>query len=71
VAACNVSRSRSPSCWKELDAGRPVLADLFSFRGEVRPATPNQLAFAEQLEELELDFDRVVPVHTGLPRRHA
>ena len=39
------------------------VADLFSFQGEVNPASENALAFAEKLEELDLDLATVLPVH--------
>jgi glyoxylase-like metal-dependent hydrolase (beta-lactamase superfamily II) len=39
------------------------VADLFSFQGDVNPANQNALAFAERLEELDLELTTVLPVH--------
>ncbi len=40
------------------------VADIFSARGEtIPPANANQLAFAEQLEKLDLDIETFIPVH--------
>jgi glyoxylase-like metal-dependent hydrolase (beta-lactamase superfamily II) len=39
------------------------VADLFSFQGDVNPANQNALAFAEKLEELDLELTTVLPVH--------
>jgi hypothetical protein len=39
------------------------VADLFSFQGEVNPANENAMAFAERLEELDLELTTLLPVH--------
>lgn len=39
------------------------VADLYGFQGTVVPANQNALAFAERLDELNLEFDTVISVH--------
>ncbi len=39
------------------------VADLYGFQGTVVPVNQNALAFAERLDELNLEFDTVIPVH--------
>jgi len=39
------------------------VADLYSFQGTVTPANANLLAFADRLEELDLDIETFIPVH--------
>jgi hypothetical protein len=39
------------------------VADIYSYRGAVNPANANQLAFAEKLEEMNLDIDTFIGVH--------
>lgn len=40
-----------------------LVADLYSFQGTVTPANANLLAFADRLEELDLDIETFIPVH--------
>jgi hypothetical protein len=39
------------------------VADIYSFRGNVTPANANQLAFADKLENMNLDIDTFIGVH--------
>ncbi len=40
-----------------------LVADLYSFQGTVTAANANLLAFADRLEELDLDIETFIPVH--------
>jgi glyoxylase-like metal-dependent hydrolase (beta-lactamase superfamily II) len=40
-----------------------LVGDLFGFNGNVVPANANALAFADRLEELDLDVETFIPVH--------
>ena len=39
------------------------VGDLYSFNGQVAPASPWTVALAEKIDELGLDIETVVPVH--------
>ena len=39
------------------------VADLYSYSGQVTPASAMTLAFADRLEELELEIETIIPVH--------
>ena len=39
------------------------VADLYSYTGQVTPASATTLAFADRLEELGLDIETMVGVH--------
>ena len=40
-----------------------LVADLFSFTGQVVAANPNAVAFAQKLRDLKLDVKTIIPVH--------
>jgi glyoxylase-like metal-dependent hydrolase (beta-lactamase superfamily II) len=40
-----------------------LVGDLYNFNGDVAPANQNLLAFADRLEELDLDVETFIPVH--------
>ena len=40
-----------------------LVADLFSFTGQVTAANANAVAFAQKLKDLKLDVKTIIPVH--------